>query len=98
MAWTVAGVLAVIVIILLAFMIYDWNQRRNDLGYVIDEGTSNIAEQREVIRARCSDDLTSAACQDALADLSDILEDFSRDFSRAAEVAGTATSSEGSAP
>lgn len=84
-AWVIAGILAVgLIIALVALM----NQKK-DLGTVLQEGREDLTEQRDRIAEACqSEDAASQRrCQNELDELSDILRDFSRDIDRATSTA-----------
>jgi len=81
LAWTVAGILAVLLAITLFFLM---NPERN-LGTVLQEGKEDVSAQRDRVEEACNgtDTQSKARCQDELNELSDILRDFSRDINRA---------------
>lgn len=81
LAWTLAGILAVGLIIALVAL---FNQPR-DLGTVLEEGHDDLTQQRDRIADACEsqDQASQERCQEALDELSDILRDFSRDIDRA---------------
>ncbi len=87
-AWTIAGILAVLLLIALYFVL----NPKKDLGTVLQEGQQDITAQRDKIRADCnSTDLDKkAACAADLQDLSDILREFSKDVAHATSTAPTA--------
>lgn len=91
-AWTVAGILAVIVIILLGVIGYGWYERKNNLGYVLEDGQNAVMSQRQLIRETCSSELgaASAECQAAIQELANFLIEFRAELSQIQ----TATSSD----
>lgn len=86
--WIIAGILAVVVVIMLFMM---WNDANNkDLGNVLEEGRTSIIDMRAEIEKKCQGpEANERECQDALADLSDVLEDFSEDVNEASTTAPT---------
>lgn len=84
MAWTVAGVLAVIVVILLAVMAVRWHDAQpKDLSQVLQNGKEDITQVRDQIRKDCAatDDSSKKKCEQDKKDLADILKEFSADVS-----------------
>ncbi|KND46995.1 MAG: hypothetical protein AB199_01005 [Parcubacteria bacterium C7867-004] len=81
LAWTVAGILAVLLVISVYFIM---NPKR-DLDTVLQDGKEEIAAQRDEIRKNCAntDDLSKKRCQKDLDELADILKDFSKDITKA---------------
>jgi hypothetical protein len=81
LAWTVAGILAVLLVIALFFLA---NQPK-DLTSVLEEGREDLTEQRDRIAESCNgtDAASKEECQDRLEELSDILREFSRDIDKA---------------
>jgi len=82
MAWTIAGVLAVVVIILLAMMATSWQDKQpKNLDDVLRNGKEDIAELREKIRMDCAktDDAGKKKCEKDKEDLTDLLKEFSTD-------------------
>ena len=78
LAWTVAGILAVLLAISLFFLM---NPERT-LDTVLQEGKEDITTQRERVAEAC-DGSSPAECNQELEDLSTILREFSEDISRA---------------
>ena len=81
-AWGIAGVLAIIVVILLGVMAYRWyDEQPKDYGQVLQEGSEDITVIRDRIRMHCTatDEDSRARCADDLEDLGDILSEFSED-------------------
>lgn len=72
-AWTVAGIFAVLFIVMTVM----WAQATGFFG-------NNLAAQREKVSEACktADDLKSAACRDALDDLARLLSRFDRQLER----------------
>ncbi len=94
--WIVAGVLAVVVVILLGVM-WKWNyDREHDVGYVLDRGGSKIMEIRAEIAEKCQGEapFEQADCQDSLEELSDILREFTDDLE---DINNASTTTDGSA-
>lgn len=90
LAWTVAGILAVLLIIALYFVA----NPRKDLQTVLEEGKEDITEQRDRIREVCEGTAANQNdCQDELDDLAEILRDFSRDIDKATTSAAVSASS-----
>ena len=95
-AWTVAAVLAVLLVIMTVL----WGRASG----IFTLGAEDLAEQRERISEACgsADELDSPACRDALSDLANLLERFERRLEReredAADAAGGATSTAEVAP
>jgi hypothetical protein len=86
-AWIVAGILLVLLII----VGYLWISTKADLNTVLENGKQSIAAQRDQIAKDCQGpDANQNACQSDLAQLSDILKDFSANIQQAST---TATSS-----
>lgn len=84
-AWTVAGILAVLLIIAL-FVILN---PKKDLGTVLQEGKDDITAQRARIAEVCSGPNAGSKsdCQDELDALSQLLRDFSNDIDQATSTA-----------
>lgn len=82
LAWAVAGVLAIALIVALVALM---NQDK-DLGSVLQEGREDLTEQRDRIAAACesTDTESQERCQDELNRLSDLLREFSQNIERAA--------------
>lgn len=81
-AWTVAGVLAVVIVILLGVMAYNWQQNQpKDLSDVLQNGKEDITQVRDQIRADCkkTDSDSKKKCADDLQTLADTLHEFSTD-------------------
>ncbi len=80
-AWTVAAVLAVLLIIALGF----WWNAKHDLAKVLESGKQDITAQRDKIRADCAltDAASKAQCGQDLQDLADILREFSTNVAHA---------------
>jgi signal transduction histidine kinase len=85
LAWTVAGILAVLLVISLFFLM---NQPK-DLDTVLQEGKEDVTAQRDQVAEACngSDAQSKARCQDELQELADILRDFSKDIDKATSTA-----------
>ncbi len=85
LAWTVAGILAVLLAIALFFLM---NQPK-DLDTVLQEGKEDVTAQRDRVAEACNGDdaKSQAKCQDELQELSDILRDFSKDIDKATSTA-----------
>ncbi|MBU1293103.1 hypothetical protein KJ819_03520 [Patescibacteria group bacterium] len=81
LAWSVAGILAVLLIIAL-FVIMN---PKKDLGTVLQEGKEDITAQRARIAEVCSGPNAGSKsdCQDELEVLSQLLRDFSNDINSA---------------
>ena len=81
LAWTVAGILAVLLIIAVYFAM----NPKKDLATVLQEGKEDISVQRDQIAMHCSgtDDASKKACQEDLDELTDILKEFSKDIKKA---------------
>lgn len=80
LAWTVAGILAVLLIIALYFVM----NPQKDLQTVLQDGKEDITEQRDRIAEVCEgSEANQNDCQDELDDLADILRDFSRNIDKA---------------
>jgi len=88
LAWTVAGILAVLLVIALFFLMGE----RNDLGSVLEEGREDITAQRDEIREACNstDEASRARCNESLEELADILREFSLEIERATSTAPVA--------
>lgn len=79
-AWSVAAVLAIALIVALVALM---NQEK-DLGTVLQDGNENLTEQRDRIASACEGDAASQErCQEELNRLSDILREFSQNLDRA---------------
>ncbi|MDP2158506.1 MAG: hypothetical protein Q8K68_12455 [Nitrospirota bacterium] len=78
LAWTVAGILAVLLAISLFFLM---NPERS-LDTVLQEGKEDITAQRERVAEAC-DGSNPTECNRELEELSTILREFSKDISRA---------------
>lgn len=80
LAWTVAGILAVLLIIALYFVM----NPKKDLDTVLQEGKEDITEQRDRITEVCDGpEANEGDCQNELDELADILRDFSKDIDKA---------------
>jgi len=81
LAWTIAGILAILLIVALYFV---YNPKQ-DLGSVLGKGQQNLAAQREKIRADCNgtDNDSKLRCVTDLQDLSDMIREFSAAVSTA---------------
>ncbi|KND50274.1 MAG: hypothetical protein AB202_03575 [Parcubacteria bacterium C7867-007] len=82
MAWTVAGVLAVVVIILLAMMATSWQDKQpKNLDDVLRNGKEDISELRERIRMDCAktDEAGKKMCEKDKQELTELLKEFSTD-------------------
>lgn len=78
LAWTVAGILAVLLVIALFFLM---NPERS-LDQVLQDGKEDVTTQRERVSEAC-DGTSQAKCNRELEDLANILRDFSRDINKA---------------
>ncbi len=89
--WKIAtGVLALVVVILLAMMWSAWSMEQKSLDHVLEEGKEDVVEARAAIEMKCrGPQANEAQCQDALEDLADILKEFSKDVN-AASTSGSA--------
>lgn len=88
--WIVAGILAIVVIVL-AWMMWS-NENQKDLGTVLEEGRADIVTVRAEIQENCrGPQADEAKCQASLADLAEILNEFSDDV----EDADTSTTTSG---
>jgi hypothetical protein len=89
--WIVAGVLAVVIVILLAMMWQQWNKEQHNLGMVLENGQERVAAARNQIAEDCqgSEGTEAASCKADLDQLSQVLEQFSKSIT-------TATSSQAS--
>lgn len=83
--WLVAGILAIVVVVLLFIMWRQWDREQHDLGNVINEGQEDIASARAEIREKCTGPagVNARDCQDALNEVSDIIREFSDDLADA---------------
>jgi predicted MarR family transcription regulator len=81
LAWTVAGILAVGLIVALIALA----NREPDLGTVLEDGREEVTAQRDRIREACNgtDAASQRACNEELEDLADILREFSQEIDRA---------------
>ncbi len=80
--WIIAGILAVVVIIMLFMMWNDANSK--NLGNVLEEGRTSIIDLRAEIEKKCEGpEADEKACQDAIDDLSEVLKEFSEDVEAA---------------
>jgi uncharacterized membrane-anchored protein YhcB (DUF1043 family) len=80
MAWTVAGVLAIVVVILLGALAFYWHQNQpKDLSQVLQNGKTDITQVRNQISIDCkaTDADGKKHCADDLQTLSDTLHEFS---------------------
>lgn len=88
--WIIAGILAVVVVIML-FMMWNHNNSK-DLGNVLEEGRTSIIDMRAEIEKKCEGpQANEQECQDALDDLAEVLEDFSEDVDKASTTSPTTT-------
>ncbi len=81
LAWTIAGILAVLLVISVYFVM----NPKKDLATVLQEGKEDISAQRDQIRLNCSgtDGTSKAKCQADLDELTEILKEFSKDIKKA---------------
>jgi hypothetical protein len=91
-AWTVAAVLAVLLVIMTVM----WGRASGTFTL----GAEDLAAQREKISEACgnADDLDTPACRDALDDLARLLGRFERKLEREQEADGSASSTVEIAP
>ena len=82
-AWVVAGILAVLLVIAVIF----WLNARNDLNNVLANGSDQITAQRMKIAQDCGTAGDKNACSQDLADLASILKDFSANVQTATSTA-----------
>jgi hypothetical protein len=82
-AWIVAGVLAVLLVI----AVYFWIAARNDLSNVLSSGSDQITAQRNKIAQDCGAAGDKAACNADLSALAAILKDFSANVETATSTA-----------
>lgn len=86
-AWAVAGIL----LVLLVIVAYLWISTKADLNTVLENGKQSIAAQQVQITQDCrGPKMDKAACASDLSQLSDILKEFSANVQ---EASSTATSS-----
>ena len=88
LAWTVAGILAVLLVISLFFLM----NREKDLGTVLQEGKEDVSAQRDRVAEACNgtDEESAKDCNEELDELADILREFSRDIEKATSTAPAA--------
>lgn len=88
LAWTIAAILAVLLVIAVYFVMYP----KKDLGTVLQEGRNDIVDQRERVRQSCSgtDAESKRLCDEELTNMIDILQQFSKDIKRATSTVPTA--------
>ncbi len=80
--WIIAGILAIVVVIMLFMMWNDANTK--DLGNVLEEGRTSIIDMRAEVEKKCQGpEANEAECQDALEELSEVLQEFSEDVNEA---------------
>ena len=80
--WIIAGILALVVIIMLFMMWNDANTK--DLDNVLEDGRTSLIDIRAEIEKKCEGpDVNEDECQDALKELSEVLSEFSEDVSEA---------------
>ncbi|HYD93164.1 MAG TPA: hypothetical protein VEB18_01750 [Candidatus Paceibacterota bacterium] len=86
--WIIAALLAVVILVLLGMM---WNDANNkDLNQVLEEGRENLIDVRAEIEKKCEGpEMNEDACQDALEELADVLEEFREDVTAATSSATT---------
>lgn len=88
LAWTVAGILAILLIIALYFVM----NPKKGLETVLQEGKEDITQQRGRIAEACEGtNADQNDCKNELDELADILRDFSRDIDKATSTAATAS-------
>lgn len=78
-AWIIAGLLAVLLIV----AVFMWMNTREDLEAVLMQGNVEITNIRDKVARDCAEGTDTARCQDALAELEDILLEFRRDVQEA---------------
>lgn len=79
-AWWIAGILLVLLII----VGYLWISERNSLPTVLDNGQASIAAERNQIAQDCQGPkMDKTACNQDLSDLASILQQFSTDVQTA---------------
>ena len=78
LAWTVAGILAVLLVIAGYFAM----NPKKDLGVVLQEGKEDISAQRDQIAIHCAgtDGQSKRLCQEDLDELANILKEFSKNI------------------
>lgn len=83
--WILSGILGIIVVVLLIILMGYWNADDRELGNVLEQGEANLAEVRAEVGEKCTgpQGTNSTACQDALDELSDVLQEFSEDLETA---------------
>jgi hypothetical protein len=90
LGWIIAGVLAVIVVILLGVMWQAMEANKKDLNHVLSEGYEDIATVRAKMQIACDGpSKDEAKCEAALNELADILREFGEDLSTASTSAST---------
>ena len=82
-AWSVAGVLAVLLLIALYFLV----AAQHTLPLVLTNGTDQITAERGQIAKDCGTAGDKAACNQDLSDLATILKDFSANVETASSSA-----------
>ena len=84
LAWTVAGILAVLLAVSLFFLM----NPEKSLNTVLEEGKQDVTEQRADVAAACEgDSADKAKCDAELDELAQILREFSRDIDKATTTA-----------
>lgn len=87
--WIIAGILAVVVIIML-FMMWNDANSPDELSNVLEEGRTSIIDLRAEIEKKCQGpEANEAQCQDALDDLAEVLAEFSEDIEAASTTSPT---------
>lgn len=88
LAWTVAAILAALLVISLVMQF----SQPKDLGTVLQEGKEDVTAQRDRVAEACNgtDAASQADCKNELQELADILREFSRDITKATSSAETA--------
>lgn len=88
LAWTVAAILAVLLIVTSYLLMHP----KKDLGTVLGDGTQDIAAQRDQIRADCNgtDQASKDRCAADLQDLNDLLQEFREELAKTAPQAPVA--------
>ncbi len=91
LAWTVAAILAVLLIIALYFV---FNPQK-DLGTVLEQGTGAVAAQRIKMKTDCqgTDAASKTRCAQDMQDLSTTLQELSNDIKSASTATSTPAAS-----
>jgi len=82
--WTVAGVLAIAVILLAGILWYQAENKQPTMDEVLSEGYEEIALVRAEMQIKCQGpERNDTECEEALEELAAILREFSEDLSDA---------------